>query len=220
MVRIIVFLGKGIKNYSLRNFLFLKHRFCCCVSTGMKLSAITTVVMAIFAISVSLNILIFVQYQNVLQAYGQLLSEHDQPEQLYVELNKTADELSIKAYVLGEAVVVSSDPLFSPPTSMYRAIRIALDNHGWNATSLKGMVVGAYLCYMHFWNATASAGFEVLREVTEPVADYSPVQNETGTYRYIWQVVVCRPDIPSIPPPDLCFIDASSSEIIPTGHLL
>jgi len=193
----------------------------------MKFSAIVIVLMAIFVISISLNILLYVQNQNILQAhnqlltaYNQLLTAYNQLNQSYSEMNKTADELAIKVYVLKEAVVITPDPSFSPPVSMYKAIKITLDNHGWNVTTLKGMVVGAYLDYVHFWNKTDSWGSEVLKEITEPVADYSPLQNETGTYRYIWQVVVCRPDILGIPPPDLCFIDASSGEIIPTGPLL
>jgi hypothetical protein len=70
---------------------------------------------------------------------------------------------------------------------------------------------------MRFWNKTDSGGYEYLKEITEPVADYSPIQNETSMYRYIWQVVVgYSGEIQGIPPSDTCLIDASSGEIIPT----
>jgi hypothetical protein len=77
------------------------------------------------------------------------------------------------------------------------------------------MVVGAHLYYMRFWNKTDSGGYEYLREITEPVTDYSLLQNETGTYRYIWQVVVDTAN-PIAIPPLYCLIDASNGEIIPT----
>jgi hypothetical protein len=200
----------------------------------MKFSAVVIVLMAFFVILMSLNILLFVQYQNILQAYNQLsqsytqlnqeytwLSQlYTQLNQFYSEMNKTGDELAIKAYVLKEVVVTTPDPLFSPPVSMYKAIKITLENHGWNVTPLIGMIVGAHLDYMHFWNRTNSWGSEILKEVTEPVADYSPLQNETGTYRYIWQVVVSESGVQYLPQSDLCLIDASSGEIIRTPILI
>jgi hypothetical protein len=194
----------------------------------MKFSAVVIVLMAIFVISMSLNILLYVQYQDILQAYTQLNQEYywlnqlcTRLNQLYSEMNKTADELVIKAYVLKEVVVTTPDPSFSPPVSMYKAIKITLDNHGWNVTTLKEMVVSAHLYYMHFWNKTDSWGNEVLKEITEPVADYSPLQNETGMYQYIWQVVVSESGgVIYLPSSDLCYIDASSGEIIRTPILI
>jgi hypothetical protein len=55
--------------------------------------------------------------------------------------------------------------------------------------------------------------------VTQPAIDYSPVQVNDTTYRYIWDIVVQgNAGVLSIPPP-LYWVDAATGEIVPTGPL-
>ncbi|MGA2523796.1 MAG: hypothetical protein ABSF65_06545 [Candidatus Bathyarchaeia archaeon] len=126
---------------------------------------------------------------------------------------------------------------FSPPVSMYRALKIALDSDGWNSTSLENMTVSVSLDYCQFWNDSLiikspydnttvgpGQGFEFLHSVTQPAKNYSAVTvnnaTYTVTYRYIWSIAVKQASgVMSIPPPGLCWIDAATAEIIPTGPL-
>jgi uncharacterized coiled-coil protein SlyX len=73
---------------------------------------------------------------------------------------------------------------FSPPVSMYHALLIALESDGWTASSLDGRTVLALLQYDVF----SKSGFEMLHEVMQPVEDYSPVQVNDTTYRYVWYI--------------------------------
>jgi hypothetical protein len=108
---------------------------------------------------------------------------------------------------------------FSPPVSMYHALLVALESGGWNATSLSNMIVRASLGYWEFWNSSSMNGSEFLHGVTQPAIDYSPVQVNDTTYRYIWDIVVQgNAGVLSIPPP-LCWVDAATGEIVPTGPL-
>jgi archaellum component FlaG (FlaF/FlaG flagellin family) len=118
---------------------------------------------------------------------------------------------------------------FSPPVSMYRALTIALENDGWDTTSLENMTVNVSLDYRKFYsyNTTLGShnGSELLYSVTQPVNDYSPVtvNNTTNstTYRYIWAIVVTENlGVIQIPPPGLYWIDAATAEIIPQGFLI
>ena len=125
---------------------------------------------------------------------------------------------------------------FSPPISMYRALKIALESDGWNTTSLENMTVRVSLDYFKFTNDSTitknlydnttlgpSSGSEFLYSVTQPVKDYSAVtvNNATysTTYRYIWDIVVKQNTGVTLPPPGLYWVDAATAEIIPTGHL-
>lgn len=116
----------------------------------------------------------------------------------------------------GSFQALFDDPL-SPPVSKLQAIDIALEKGGWNGSDLRGMVVTAGLKYVRFWVDDGSGG-EVLREVREPVPDFSPVFEGDTTYRYVWYVVVRRagPGI-EIPPPGLYVVDAATGEIVPWG---
>lgn len=103
--------------------------------------------------------------------------------------------------------------LFSPPISMYHALRIALENGGWNATSLENMTVYVSLHYDSFYKNSSFSEFEVIREVTEPVSDYSPVQINATTYRYVWTIIVEHSGgTCSIPPPGYYLVDAATAE--------
>jgi hypothetical protein len=106
---------------------------------------------------------------------------------------------------------------FSPPVDMYRALTIALESDNWNASSLKDMTVYAYLQYWEF----SSNGAVWLHDVTQPAKDYSAVQVNGTTYRYIWDIEV-EPsgNIREIPPPGLYWVDAATGEIVPHGMLV
>lgn len=102
---------------------------------------------------------------------------------------------------------------FSPPVSMYRALRIALKSGGWNASSLSDRTVSALIEYMKFWSNSSSTGWETLHEVTEPVKDYSPVQVNDTTYRYVW--AVCVVGAPGVKTITVCYlVDAATGEMV------
>lgn len=87
----------------------------------------------------------------------------------------------------GNVSIVSRSYNFSPPVSMYRALRIALESGGWNASSLINMTVSTSLEYRELWGNFSSGGSVFLRDVTQPAKDNSPVQVNDTTYRYIWR---------------------------------
>jgi hypothetical protein len=109
---------------------------------------------------------------------------------------------------------------FSPPVSMYRALRIALESDVWNASSLSNMTVHASLEYWEFWGNSSSSGSGLLHYVTQPAKDYSSVQVNDTTYRHVWDIVVnSNAGGFSIPPPGLYWVDAATGEIVPHGPL-
>ena len=99
---------------------------------------------------------------------------------------------------------------FSPPISMYHALLIALESGGWNATSLSDMTVRVSIEYMEFTNSSWLKGSQVLHDVKQPVKDYSPVQVNGTTYRYIWDIVVENNVGLQMPPPGLYYVDAAT----------
>ena len=102
---------------------------------------------------------------------------------------------------------------FSPPVSMYHALWIALRSGGWNASSLSDRTVSAQILYMKFWSNPSQTGFEGLHEVTEPVEDYSPVQVNDTTYRYVWHICVALRGIPHSIPTNYA-VDAATGEMV------
>jgi hypothetical protein len=106
---------------------------------------------------------------------------------------------------------------FSPPVSMYRALLIALESGGWNATSLQNMTVNAELDYCAF---DKDGSFMQIHTVTSPPADWSPQQVNGTTYRYVWTITVEQSGFArSIPPPGLYWVDAATAELV-TGPIL
>ncbi len=100
---------------------------------------------------------------------------------------------------------------FSPPVSMNRAVQIAFESGGWNETSLKNRTILVFLAYCAFVNSSSVSGFELIRVVTEPTQDYSPVQIGDTTYRYLWTIIISQPGpIQSIPPPGYYYVDAAT----------
>lgn len=117
---------------------------------------------------------------------------------------------------------------FAPPVSMYRALQIALQNDGWNKTSLNGMRVSAYLAKWQTANEPTqidSATWEPItiditsRQLEAPPTDYSPVYSNGVVYRYVWQIIVQGPNGITIPPIGFGLVDAATGEIIPNPLL-
>lgn len=120
----------------------------------------------------------------------------------------------------GNVSLLSPNINFSPPVSMYRALIIALESDRWNASSLSNMEVRISLEYWGFPNDSANGG-GWLHYVTQPAKDYSPVQVNGTTYRYIWDInVEPSGDVKYIPPLGLYWVDAATGEIVPHGLLL
>jgi len=125
------------------------------------------------------------------------------------------------------STLVSSEN--SPPTSKFEAIQKALQYGKWNTENLQEMVVDATLVYFKFGVATVTvlpdaiiSEIPVARmyEVTEPVADYSPVIDENINSRYIWEIDV-RPlqdyldNTFSNQPSGIYHVDAYKGDIYP-----
>jgi hypothetical protein len=107
---------------------------------------------------------------------------------------------------------------FSPPVSMYQALLTALKSGGWNATSLKNMIISVELDYFAFWKNVSMAGGELVYPVTCPPVDWSPKQINDTTYRYVWTIIgdYSGPAI-GIPPPIYYYVDAATAELLSPG---
>jgi hypothetical protein len=174
------------------------------------------VLAAVLAVSICLNVVLYSQDRSVSQQQKDFAAYYSE---------------------FGNVSLQSVSYNFSPPVSMYRALKIALYSGGWNATSLENMTVSVSLEYCKFWSDSSiikspydnttlgpSSGSGALYPVTQPAEDYSAVtvKNATysATYRYLWDIVVKQNSgVLSIPPPGLYWIDTASAEIIPTGPL-
>lgn len=149
--------------------------------------------------------------------------------------NQLKDDFDAYYNEFANVTVKSISYNFSPPVSMYKALKIALEHGGWNTTSLENMTVSVSLNYRVFVvNDTMENpsgvttylpgwGSHLLYSITQPVDDYSAVTvgNSTSnkTYRYIWSVSVTQTSGGiSIPPPGYYWIDAATAEIIPTRY--
>jgi hypothetical protein len=168
---------------------------------------------------------------------------------LYVTSTASANYEATYHNLYGVTPVAGGNYSFSPPISKYRAIDIALASDGWSQNSLQNMTVYGTLQKMLFFtngsalleyaekeNVTLMAhpnpnlpevdtmtGITVLGEVTAPVDSYQPQYYSQGqvVVRYIWSIVVAETNGGNcIPPPGLCYVDASSGEIVPHGILI
>ncbi len=147
--------------------------------------------------------------------------------------NQLKDDFDAYYNEFANVTVKSISYNFSPPVSMYKALKIALEHGGWNTTSLENMTVSVSLNYRVFvvndtmenpsgvTTLIPGSGSHLLHSITQPVDDYSAVTvgNSTSykTYRYIWSVLVTEKSGGiSLPPPGYYWIDAATAEIIPT----
>jgi len=173
----------------------------------MDKGRLVSILAAVIAVLICLNVILYYQNYTINQQKNDFVAYYNE---------------------FGNVSIQSISYNFSPPVSMYRALKIALENGGWNTTSLENMTVKVSLDYYEFTteNTTLgpSSGFEFLYSVTHPVNDYSAVTvknaTSTTTYRYIWTVIVDPSSgVSGIPPPGLYWVDAATAEIVPTGPL-
>jgi hypothetical protein len=107
---------------------------------------------------------------------------------------------------------------FSPPVSIYRALRIALESGGWNASSLSDKIALVSLAYTE--SSSIGIRYKWLYYVTQPAKDYSPVQVNGTTYRYVWSIMIRQNRYPSgvtgiqITPFGFYYVDVSTGEIV------
>jgi hypothetical protein len=167
----------------------------------MNKSILAVVLVIVLAISVSLNVLLYLQNQTI---------------------SKPNSDLALYNKEFGNVQVLSHSYDFSPPVTMYGAIKVGLESDGWNTTSLENMTVRVFFDYCEFHTNATSNGFQVLHAVMPPVDNYSPFQANNITYRYIWQIVVDKTEYLGImhtPPYGLYLVDAQTGELIPHGPL-
>jgi hypothetical protein len=141
---------------------------------------------------------------------------------LQTQVNELLKDFSLYNDEFGNVSVVSPSYNFSPPVSVYNALRTALESDGWTASSLSNMTVSASLEYREFWSDSSGGfGCVFLHDVTQPARDYSPVQVNDTTYRYVWDIIV-EPSVGVryIPPSGLYWVDAATGEIVQHGILL
>jgi hypothetical protein len=137
----------------------------------------------------------------------------------YESVKPSTDEIAFISE-FENVLLVSPNYDFSPPITMYHALKIALESDGWNATSLENKTVTVSLDYMEFTNTSTSTGFQTVMTVTQPPQSYADVfVNSTATYRYIWDIEVNNNHGFFIPLLGLYYIDAQTGGIIPTGPL-
>lgn len=86
----------------------------------MNKSILAVVLVIVLAISVSLNVLLYLQNQTI---------------------SKPNSDLALYNKEFGNVQVLSHSYDFSPPVTMYGAIKVGLESDGWNTTSLENMTV-------------------------------------------------------------------------------
>ncbi len=113
--------------------------------------------------------------------------------------NITASQSTIKklnhtVFIDGIVHRSYSDLFFSnvtPPVSRLEAVSIALDKGNWTSEKLSGKRLTAVLKWAVFtelYNYTYI--FVSIEEVTQPIANYSPIIEGDNVFRYVWQVTV------------------------------
>ncbi len=144
------------------------------------------------------------------------LYEYNQTTVLQKEIPQFNDKYEAAYYSeFGVIPNTNVNSLFSPPTSMYHALIIALEAEGWNKTSLYGLSVGAYLMNGETeTNTTSWFNTGVSGPVTSPPANYSDVYGNGVIYMYIWEIDVNNATRMSNPPLGFSLIDASTGEIL------
>jgi hypothetical protein len=152
--------------------------------------------------------------------YNEVISSlNSQLANLQKQVNELQNTTDFDRFFLefGNVSLITSSINFSPPVDMYRALTIALESDGWNASSLSGLQVYVYFSK---YSSNDSSG-TYLQPVTEPPKDYYVVQINGTTYRYVWDIEV-QPGGNGlvVPPLGLHWVDAASGEIVPHGPLM
>ena len=146
-------------------------------------------------------------------------SLNSQVTNLQKQVNDLQNTTDFDRYFLefGNVSLQSPNINFSPPVDMYRALTIALESDGWNASSLGNMQVYVDLEYREF---LSNYGSQWLHDVTQPAKDYSPVEINGTTYRYVWEIEVEPSNMNVIPPLGFYWVDAATGEIVPHGIMI
>ena len=144
------------------------------------------------------------------------LYEYNQTTVLQREFNQLNGKDAAAYYnEFGVVPTTNVNSSFSPPISMYQALQIALENEGWNKTSLKGMTVGAYLMNGETeTNTTSYFNTGVTGPVTSSSSNYSDVYSNGVIYMYIWEIIVNNATERDFTPLGFSLIDASTGEIL------
>jgi hypothetical protein len=148
---------------------------------------------------------------------------------LQTQVGELLEDFSLYTGEFGSVSVAIPSYNFSPPVSVYHALRIALESDGWNESLLINDTVHVSLDYYEFINHSPMGwGFQWLHAVTQPVEDYSPVEDNetyanltyTTVYRYVWAINVI-PIYRLFPHGSwLYFVDAATGEIVPHAPIL
>ena len=143
------------------------------------------------------------------------LYEYNQTTVLQKEFNQlNGDDAAAYYTEFGVIPTTNVNSSFSPPISMYQALLIALENEGWNKTSIAGKVVGAYLMNGETeTNTTSYFNTGVTGPVTSPPSNYSDVYGNGVIYMYIWEITV-KNATGFNHPVGFSVIDASTGEIL------
>jgi hypothetical protein len=175
----------------------------------------------------------------LVEAYGtngtpiNITELENQVTTLQTQVSELPKDFSLYNAEFGSVSVVVPSLNFSPPVSMYYALRIALESDGWNESSLINDTVRVSLDYWEFIYSPISSGIQWLHAVTQPVKDYSPVEINstygnswsTTVYRYIWTIYVNENPFVNLVsvwqwhPLALYLVDAATGEIIPHGPI-
>ncbi len=99
------------------------------IMNGNKLLIITIIMIAGLAVSSAVNVVLYLQGQNA--------------DPLSRDLKSFTDEC-------GNAQIVSSSYGFTPPITMYYALKTDLENDGWKAVDLQNMTIHIVLCSGEF----------------------------------------------------------------------
>lgn len=100
---------------------------------GAKMNKRILVIVLIAALAVSLFLNVALYYQNY-------------------SVNQQQKDFTVYYNEFGNVSLQSISYNFSPPVSIYRALKIALDSDDWNTTSLENMTVRVSLDYFKFTN--------------------------------------------------------------------
>jgi hypothetical protein len=159
---------------------------------------LTVALITVLAFSVFLNAYLYIQNQNDLQTIGHT----NQETNFYNEFGILP--ASNFAYP------------FSPPTSMYQALKTGLESEEWNKTSLTGMTVSADFVYASTATGYPNGTSGIVRIVTTPHANYSSDGSVFGEfYQYAWAVTINNATNPTNPPLGFILVDAQTGTLLP-----
>ncbi|NLF89540.1 hypothetical protein GX563_12050 [Candidatus Bathyarchaeota archaeon] len=134
-----------------------------------------------------------------------------------IELTQHKDDNTLYWDLLEKIVVDNQNQTLSQPIPMEDALAIAFERTGWTADTLMELNatrVDVKLVYGYTTSDTAV----IENAVMTPALDYSPVNRDGVTYRYMWQIVAYNTasDLMPLTHDGYCLVDAATGEILPT----